>query len=145
MQPSAAPALFTAIRNAMRDAEVDLVVTSGLVEPTDSRHFMLLEVPPSSQQWSVVGNRARDEEGDIAGLILVARAGAGEEVITEVREEAFRILETLETLLVADATWGVAGVHYTTLASFSLQQEPRPNARACELDFTIHYKARLNS
>jgi hypothetical protein len=130
------------MRDRLAQALPGVVVTSGLVPPTEPEHLMLLEIPEGGQEWRTIGNRTRKETGTLLARIWVVRPGSGEAVITAARERAYELLGGFEELLVADPTWGGC-VLTSRLSGHDLAQAIVGQARACELDFETTYQARL--
>jgi hypothetical protein len=142
MKSSAAPALFLSMRDRLVQALPGVLVTSGLVSPSEQEHLMLLEVPQGGQEWRTIGNRSREETGTVLARIWVVRPGSDEAAITAARERAYELLAAFEELLVADPTWG-GTVLTSRLSGHDLAQAIVGQGRACELDFETTYQARL--
>ena len=79
-------------------------VSSGYLggDTAAKESIQLTDVPSAEQKWGMLGNRRRDEEYTLNGLIWVVKAGKNEAVIREARARAFALLAEIEPRQVGD-------------------------------------------
>lgn len=121
-------------------------VTSGYMgADSDAKEsIQLTQWTPATQSWSMLGNRRREEEYTLAGLVWVMRPGKNEDVIREVRERAFELLAEIEDFLRLDPTIdGTTKV--SELSAYPGDQGATPDGRWCQIDFEILCKKDLRS
>ena len=95
-----------AIRANIVSAKVQ--VASGYLGDDSDRHetIQLIGATSASQRWGALGNRRREEEYTLAGVVYVLEAGKSEPAIKDVRDRAFELLAEIEDFLRLDPTIG---------------------------------------
>ena len=106
--------------------------------------IQLTDVPAATQSWGMLGNRRRDEEYTINGLIWVVKAGKNETVIRSARDRAFALLAEIEDFLRLDPTIG-STTKVSELTAYPFDQGANAEGRWCQIDFSIACKKDLRS
>jgi len=106
--------------------------------------IQLTNVPQAEQKWGMLGNRRRDEEYTLAGLIWVVKAGKNETIIREARARAFELLAEIEDFIRVDPTIG-ATTKVSELSRYPVDQGASAEGRWCQIDFEITCKKDLRS
>ncbi len=106
--------------------------------------IQLTDVTPATQEWGLIGNRRRNEEYTLNGLIWVLKAGKNETVIRAVRARAFELLAEVEDFLRVDPTIASTTL-VSELASYPLDQGANQEGRWAQIDFAIACKKDLRS
>ena len=120
------------------DATPAQFVVIGVPDPTDESAATSAS---SQQQWGPIGNRARDEEGDV---FCVANVTNGDGSASAARASLKAILTAVESLLRTDPTLGVPTLLWTSYGtSTDLMQDQDDLGALAMLTFSIHYRARI--
>jgi hypothetical protein len=106
--------------------------------------IQLTDVTPATQEWGLIGNRRRNEEYTLNGLIWVLKAGKNETVIRLARARAFELLAEVEDFLRLDPTIASTTL-VSELASYPLDQGANQEGRWAQVDFAIACKKDLRS
>ena len=121
-------------------------VASGYLGADSARHesIQLTDVTNATQSWGMVGNRRRDEEYTLNGLVWAMKAGKNEAVIKAARDRAFELLAEIEDYLRLDPTIG-ATTKVSELSAYPFEQGANEEGRYCQIDFQITCKKDLRS
>jgi len=106
--------------------------------------IQLTDAPDAQQSWGMLGNRRRDEEYTLHGVIWVFRAGKGEAVIRDVRARAFELLAEIEDFLRVDPSIG-GTTKVSELSRYPLDQGANEEGRWAQIDFDVLCKKDLRS
>lgn len=106
--------------------------------------IQLTDVPNAEQSWGMLGNRRRDEEYTLHGLIWVFRGGKGETAIRQVRARAFELLGDIEDFLRVDPSIG-GTTKVSELSRYPLDQGANEEGRWAQIDFDVLCKKDLRS
>lgn len=106
--------------------------------------IQLVDVSPANQQWSMIGNKRRDEEYTLQGIIWVVQAGKGETVIRAARDRVFALLAEIEDFLRVDPTIG-STTRVSELSAYPLEQGANDRGRWCQISFEVSCKKDLRS
>lgn len=98
----------------------------------------------AEQVWGMLGNRRRDEEYSLDGLIWVMVAGKNEAVIKLARDRAFELLAEIEDFLRDDPTLADTTL-VSQLGAYPFEQGANAEGRWCQVDFAINCKKDLRS
>lgn len=121
-------------------------VASGYLGADSARHesIQLTSVPDAAQVWGMLGNRRRDEEYTIDGLVWAMKPGKNEPAIKAARDRAFELLAEIEDFLRLDPTIG-GTTKVSELTAYPVDQGANEEGRWCQLDFEILCKKDLRS
>lgn len=121
-------------------------VASGYLGDKSNRQesIQLTDAPSAVQSWGMLGNRRRDEEYTLAGLIWVMKPGQMEPVIKAARDRAFELLAEIEDFLRLDPTIG-GTTKVSELSAYPFEQGANGDGRYCQIDFEISCKKDLRS
>ena len=151
MATSVTPTLIDALVTAATAALTTTVVTDGkgvmdnpgtylMVGVDDPDADSLTDGAESRMTWAGMGNRARDQEGD---LWLVAGAVSGD-TAKAARDAAYVVMAAVETVARNDPTIsGVITTGWTYVSSERLQQAASKRGFRARVAFQLHYKTRL--
>lgn len=122
-----------------------VLITTGYVSDVGTRDAIQIgDSIDGEQKWGLLGNRRRDEEFRVGGVIWVKRPGQGETVIRDVRGRAFALLAEIETALRTDpAVSAVAKVSAVT--RYECDQGATSDGRWCQIDFEVSTRKDLPS
>lgn len=144
---SAVGKLLDALVDALmaRPGLVGVQVTSGWVGgDTDARETIQLTGARSDQRWGALGNRRREEDISVEGVVFVVSPGKGESAIRAARNRALGLLAEIEDALRTDPTVALA-VKAAQLSSVQLDQGATTAGRWCQIDIVIDATADLRS
>ena len=115
----------------------NVLITTGFVSDTDRRDAIVVgDFIQGEQEWSMLGNRRRDERFRVSGAIWVTRAGKGDTVIRAARERAIAILAEIEDELRVSPTV-TATVKVAALTRYEVDQGVSSDGRWCEVDWEV--------
>jgi hypothetical protein len=98
----------------------------------------------AEQVWGMLGNRRRDEEYTLDGLIWIVVPGKNEPVIREARNRAFLLLAEIEDFLRVDPRIGQT-TKVSQLSRYPFEQGANDIGRWCQIDFEIACEQDLRS
>jgi len=117
----------------------DAPTTFVLVGATDEAE----SVVPIRQDWAGLGHNSRNETGEIPCAVV---SQSGDTVIKTHRDAVLTILGELEAAIVADPTLGGAvQAGWLLIASGDLTQSQNNQGARVTVNFTVEYRARLQS
>lgn len=121
-------------------------VVSGYVggDAAAKESIQLTDWGPAEQRWGVLGNRRRDEEYTLNGLIWVTKAGKTEAAIRSARDRAFALLAEVEDFLRTDPTIG-GTTKVAELAAYPGEQGANEEGRWVQISFEIRCSKDLRS
>ena len=97
-----------------------------------------------NQSWSQIGNRERQEDMIIRGIVWVMKPGADEAVIRTTRARAVALMAEIEDFLRVDPSIGGL-VKVSEIVPKSCTEHANPDGRMCQVDFDVHTMNRLRS
>jgi hypothetical protein len=133
------PNIATAIADGLKVASGYLGEESGRKESIELTH-----VQTATQVWGMIGNRRREEEYRISGLVWATVGGKNEPIIKAARDRAFELLAEIEDFLRVDPTIG-GTTKVSEVAAYPFDQGVTPDGRYCQIDFEILCKKSLRS
>lgn len=144
--PDAMDAFVSGMLLRANIASAKVQVTSGYMGEDSERKesIQLTDVSSATQAWGMLGNRRRDEEYTINGLVWAMVAGKNETVIKAARDRAFELLAEIEDFLRLDPTIG-ATTKVSELSAYPFEQGANADGRYCQIDFAILCKQDLRS
>lgn len=130
-----------ALRSGLEGVQVASAWLGGDAAADES---IQLDGARAEQAWGALGNKRRDEEFTVDGMIWVRVAGKDEPIIRETRGRAFELLAEVEDCLRVDP--GVNGtVKVCGVATYELEQGANTDGRWCQLNFEIRCEKDLRS
>lgn len=96
----------------------------------------------SLQGWASSGNRRRQEDLSLPGVVFVLKPGGGESVIREARARAYELYGELEAYFVEDPSLGGV-VLQVQQSEHNTIEGVEPSGRFCEIQFVISTMNRL--
>lgn len=121
-------------------------VSSGYLgaDSAAKESIQLTDVSPATQVWGMLGNRRRNEEFTLNGIVWVQKPGKNEAGIRLARDRAFELLAEIEDYLRVDPTI-TNNVMVSELSAYPVEQGANEGNRWCQIDFEITCKKDLRS
>lgn len=143
-------ARLAALAASVPDATLAEVVVSTaelrIDEAFESIEFGDVE---SDQDWELLGNLAREEQGTVHGLIWIVKPGSGEDTIKEARDRAVYLLTVVAVELRANiGQWltsqqANSAVRQCAITNIRSSEFVLPSGRIARVLFDIAYTVRL--
>lgn len=120
------------------------IATAPLGQETAKAESIQFGALDMEQSWGMLGNRRREEQYTVNGVVWVFRPGKNEPVIRDVRGRTRELLAAIEDFLRVDPTVGNV-VKVCQLTNGRLEQGANSDGRWCQFDFDIVVNHSLSS